>query len=365
MADYRVIFAEFVSGDIWGELPFAELSYALEVNAPGAAALKIPLWAFDWQALQPWRVLVYIQRGQQVLWGGPLVAFTVDLENEDATLNALGLWAYYRRRMIGASVSYTQLDQGAITKALVTGFGDGTATGAAPGPKSLTWDGSAVTGVVRDRTYSKYEYKGLGQAVEDLAGVRSGFDFGIYYGWSGGRIVNMFRFGPQAGEPTDLVLEHGANCSIPNVAVDGTSRTTEATVTGGGEGENQLAAVWVDLPAETDPSRRVPRLSAVQSRQDVTTSATLTGYAQQMIAEGSTPVVIPSVRLYPDTYPGPGDLRPGLLVRVRARVAGQLVLNGMYKVTAVSVRLGDGGEETTVTLVPAEVFASVGSSSTA
>ncbi|MCX4687222.1 siphovirus ReqiPepy6 Gp37-like family protein [Kitasatospora purpeofusca] len=358
-ADYRVIFVEFVSGDIWGELPFSDLSYSLEINAPGSASLKIPLWAFDWQALQPWRVLVYIQRGEQILWGGPLLAFAVDLEAEDVTLSAIGLWGYYRRRVIGVSVSYVQMDQGAITKALVSTFGDGTA-----GPQGLTWDSSAETGVIRDRTYARYEYKALGQAVEDLAGVRDGFDFGIYHTWSGSRVLNRFRFSAQAGIPTDVVLEHGANCDIPSFTVDGTARTTEAIVTGGGEGDDQLTAVWVDLPAETSPSRRIPRLTSVQSRQDVTTMATLTGYSQQAISEGSTPVVLPAVRLYPDAYPGPGDLQPGHLVRVRARVGGRLVLDGAYKVTAVSVRLTDGGEECTVTLVPEGVFASVGSAST-
>ncbi|MEU9047510.1 MULTISPECIES: hypothetical protein [unclassified Kitasatospora] len=364
MTDYRVIFAEFVSGDIWGELPISDLSFSMEINAPGSASLKVPLWAFDWQALQPWRVLVYIQRGQQILWGGPLLAFAVDLETEDATLSATGLWGYYRRRLISMSVSYAQLDQGAITRALVSSFGDGTGTGYLPGPKALTWDGSAVTGVIRDRTYARYEYKNLGQAVEDLAGVRDGFDFGIYYGWSGSRILNSFRFSPQGGIPTDVVLEHGANCDIPSFTVDGTARTTEATVTGGGEGDDQLAAVWVDLPAETSPSRRVPRLSSVSSRQDVTSTDTLTGYAQQAVSEGSTPVILPAVRLYPDAYPGPGDLQPGHLVRVRARAGGRLVLDGAYKVTAVSVKVTDGGEECTVTLVPEGVFANVGSAST-
>ncbi|MER5863782.1 hypothetical protein [Kitasatospora sp. NPDC002040] len=357
-ADYRVIFAEFLTGSIWGELPVSDLSYSLVANGSGPASVKVPLWAFDWSALAPWRVLVYIQRGEQILWGGPLVAYSVDLENEEATLNCLGLWAYYRRRLITYDAVFAQRDQGAIVKSLVQDFGDG--TGQYPwntGPRALQWDGSAVTGVLRDRAYRRYERKALGQAVEDLAGVQGGFDFGITFGWSGSRVMNVFRFGPAAGVPTDLALEHGANCDIPNYSVDGTNMVTEAVTTGGGEADDQLAAWWYNLPAEL----RAPRLSAVQSRQDVTTVDVLTGYSQQMISEGSTPVTIPGVRLYPDAYPGPGDLAVGQLVRVRARFGGRLVLDGAYKITEIAVKLTDAGEECTLSLVPGEVFASVGS----
>ncbi|MFI8263686.1 hypothetical protein [Streptomyces sp. NPDC085665] len=359
---YRVIFAEFMSGDIWGELPVTDLSFSRVLNAPGSATFKISTSDFDWSALQPWRVLVYIQRGQQILWGGPLVAYSFDLGAEEATLNCVSLWAYYRRRLITYDAVFTQRDQGAIVKTLVQDFGDGNGQYAwNTGPKALTWDTSATTGVLRDRTYRAYERKGLGQVVEDLSGVSGGFDFWIDHYWFGSRIVNAFRFGSPSGSPTDLLLEHAANCDIPTVSVDGTNMVTEAVVTGGGEAENQLTAWWYNLPFEGDPSRRIPRLSAAQSRQDVITTATLTGYAQQMISEGSTPVVIPAVRLYPGRYPGPGDVQPGQQIRVRPRIGGRLVLNGLYKITELSVRLTDGGEETALSLVPVEVFASVGS----
>ncbi len=361
-SQYRVLFAEFMSGDVWGELPVTDLSFSRVINAPGSASVKVPLWAFDWQALQPWRVLVYIQRGQQIMWGGPLVGFGVDLENEEATLNCLGLWEYYRHRLITYDAVFIQRDQGAIVKALLQDFADG--TGQYPwntGPQALSWDGSAATGVLRDRTYRGYERKGVGQAVEDMAGVRDGFDFRIDHYWFGSRIVNTFRLGPPSGVPADLVLEHGVTCDIPSFTVDGTAMVTEAAVTGGGEADDQLAAWWYNLPLEGDASRRIPRLSAVESRQDVTSVDTLTGYAQQIVSEGSTPVTIPAVRLYAHADPDPGDLQVGQQARVRARVGGRLVVNGGYKITEVSVKLTDGGEETTLALVPGEVFASVGS----
>ncbi|MFJ7250754.1 hypothetical protein ACIQWA_39785 [Kitasatospora sp. NPDC098652] len=362
MPDYRVIYAEFMSGDIWGELAVTDLAFSRGISEPGSASVKVPLSLFDWSALKPWRVLVYIQRGQQIVWGGPLVAFSLDLESETAELHCLGLWEYYRHRQITYDAVFVQRDQGAIVQSLVQDFADGTGQYTwNTGPKALTFDASAATGILRDRTYRAYERKMVGQVVEDLSGVRDGFDFRIDHWWFGGRIVNAFKFGPPSGNPSDLVLEHGANCDIPSASVDGTSMVTEAVATGGGEAENQLAAWWYNLPAETEPGRRIPRLSAVQSRQDVIRADTLTAYAQQMVSEGSTPVTIPAVRLYPSAYPGPGDVLPGQQARVRARAGGRLVLDGTYKITGQSVKLTDGGEECTLSLVPGEVFASVGS----
>ncbi|MFE4514415.1 hypothetical protein ACFRMQ_09530 [Kitasatospora sp. NPDC056783] len=361
MPEYRVIVAEFTSGDVWGELLPIDLSYSSEIKAKRSATVKIPLTGFDWSVLRPWRSLLYIQRGAQVTWGGPLVGSSLDLENETVELHCLGLWEYYRRRQITYDANFVQRDQGSIVQSLIQDFADGTGQYQwNTGPRALIFDGMA-TGVLRDRTYRAYERKAVGQVVEDLSGVRDGFDFRIDHWWSGNRIVNCMRLGPPSGIPTDLVLEHGVTCDIPRITVDGTNMATEAVVTGGGEAENQLTGWWYNLPAETDPSRRIPRLSAVQSRQDVILPSTLTAYAQQVIAEGSTPVVIPEVRLYPDSSPGPGDVLPGYQARVRARAGGRLVLDGDYMITGMTVRAADGGEDTTVSLVPGEVLERVGS----
>lgn len=363
--DYRIIITEFLSGEIWGELPVSDCQFTRTINAPGAATIKAPLTAsrLDFQALQPWRVLVYIQRGGQLLWGGPLVSYAVDLGAEDVTFSCLGLWAYYRRRVINYTSTHVQRDQALIVRTLLRDFGDG--TGTYPwntGPKALTLDDSYTTGVLRDRTYWRHEWKNLGQVVEDMASVRDGFDFRVDPAWSGGRIANRFVMSyPTTGEPTGLVLEHGGNCDVTAFTVDGSNITTEATVTGAGDAEAQLATWWYDLEHETDVSRRIPRLATVQSRTDVTEPATLTGYAQQAVSEGSTALVIPAVRLYPGQYPGPGDLAVGQLVQVRAWVDGWPAVNGTYKITEITTRVDGNGEDTALTLVPKGVFEPVGS----
>ncbi|MFJ8472161.1 hypothetical protein [Kitasatospora sp. NPDC094011] len=365
MAQYRILIAEFVSGEVWGELPAAELSYTRTLSAPGSASAKVSFERVPWQALQPWRVLIYVQRGQQVLWSGPLVGVDVDLEVETVTLNAVGLWAYYRRRQITSTATYGQVDQGLIVRRLVEDYADGTGKIAwNTGPGAMSWDGSEVTGVPRDRTYYGYEHKWVGQVVEDLGAVRGGFHFRVDAGWLGGRLTNTMHLLAREGEPTDLVLDHGSTCDVPRVTIDGTAMTTEAAVTGSGDAESQLVSWWYNLPAETDPSRRIPRLSAVESRQDVALVDTLTEYARQTIAAGSVPITIPAVRLYPGSHPGPGDVQVGQQVRMRVPVRGRLLVDGRYLITEITVRVGDDGEETTLTVTPTEVYANVGTAAT-
>ncbi|MER6364972.1 hypothetical protein [Kitasatospora sp. NPDC001527] len=365
MAQYRVLFVEFATGGVWGELPVSEVRCTSVASGVGAATLVTDLVSFPWSVLTPWRTLLYVQRGQQVIWGGPLLGFAVDLESGRVTLSAVGLWEYYRRRQITRTVTFTQLDQGLIARRLVEDYADG--TGSIPwntGPAALRWDGSEVTGVPRDRTYYAHERKGVGQAVEALGAVADGFGFRIDYGWLGGRITNTVHLYPPGGEPTDVVLEHGATATIPSLTVDGAAMATEAAVTGSGDAETQLVRWWYNLPAETDPSRRIPRLSVVESHQDVTVPDTLTGYARRLISAGAAAVTIPAVRLHPDTYPGPGDLRVGHQAQVRAAVAGHVLVDGTYMAAEVEIKADGTGEETTVRMVPEEAFADVGTPAT-
>ncbi|MFD7591725.1 hypothetical protein ACFV6D_01660 [Kitasatospora sp. NPDC059812] len=364
---YRILFAEFTSGDVWGELPALELNFSRVLNAPGEGSVKIPLTGpavrgLPWQALKPWRVLVYVQAGEQILWGGPLVTYAVDLSAETMTLNLQGLWTYYRHRFISEDRTFLARDQALIARDLIKDFGDGTGDLVrSSGPKALTFDETYLSGIVRDRSYWRYEWKAVGQAVEELSQVRGGFDFRIDHFWQSGRIANRFVFGLSTGDSTDFVLEHGANCAVPGVSSDGTAMTTEAIVTGAGDGADQLVSSWYDLLHETDASRRIPRLTSVQSRVDVTAPDTLTGYAQQMISEGSVPIVIPAVQLRPQTFPAVGDLQVGQLVTVRVRAGEWPGHDGRFKVTEIRHKVANTGTETELALTPGEVFASVGS----
>jgi hypothetical protein len=404
---YRVIFAEFKSGEVWGELPVSSVDFSRALNAPGKATLTVPL-ANDpmkgqsWDVIQPWRILVYIQRGTRLVFGGPLVTWSVDMEREEMTLNCEGLWSYYRRRCVNmrsgrydpaytpTEARYVDWDQADIVYSLLRTQADrpddtgGEAVEIGRGPDALVFDwagqvedekpvpGRGVmqpTGVTRTRSYYWYEYKNVGEAVEQMAAVIQGFNFRIDHYWNGSEIVNHFKvLYPASGEVSGLELEHGVNCDVTAVTGDGTNMLTQGRTTGAGEGSQTLIAYSQDSETENALWTRVPRMEAVESHMDVTRVATLQAHADRMVREGSKQVVVPQVRLHPDAFPAVEDVNVGQVVGVRVGLpwwpGNKLgTIRGdrtAYLVTEIDTKVDGNGEETTLTLVPADLFEEVG-----
>ncbi|MFJ9574323.1 hypothetical protein [Streptomyces bacillaris] len=408
---YRVLFVEFKTGTLWGELPASSLDFSRVLNAPGKATVTVPLAndplrGHDWSVISPWRLLIYVQRGQRIVFGGPLITWSVDLEREEMVLNCEGLWSYYRRRLINdlsgrwnpqswtrEGAAYVGWDQADIVYDLLrtqadrsydTGGTDKVERGTGPDALVFDWqgeqepdpDGKVVkplpgkgvmppTGVARTRNYPWYEYKAVGEAVEQLAAVQRGFNFRIDHYWNGDRLVNHFRLMyPTSGEVTGLELEHGSNCEVTEVRGDGTNLVTQARATGAGEGLNTLIAHRADAEAEQPITSRTPRLETVESHVDVTEVATLNGYVERMLREGSKQVVIPSVRLRPDAFPGPDNVQVGQVIGLRVgtpwwpgnqggEIRGE---RGAYLIAEIDTKVDGGGEETSLTLVPADLF---------
>ncbi|WP_043477145.1 hypothetical protein [Kitasatospora sp. MBT66] len=373
---YRVILSEFKGGRLLAELPVSGLSFRSILNAPGSASFTVPLAAeplagLDWSLISPWRIIAHVQRGSRVLWGGPLLTWSVDLAAEEMTLDCVGLWEYYRRNMInlGYSTGTTPREQTTIARELIQTFADNPSP-AAPGqlgywgsngPGALTFDPDLAS-VRRERTYPWYEWKSVGEAVEQLGAVIKGFDFRIDHDWDvDARVIrNRFRFlYPAGGVDTGIVLEHGTNCTVTSVTSDGDKMCTETGVNGAGEGWSQLKSWWYNGPLETTEGRRIPRLSAVETNNSVVRVDTLTAQAERMTAVGAFPLVVPEVTLHPGGEYSAAELRVGHKIRVRARTANWPGIAAEYVIQEINTKVTSSGEETTLALVPVTIFARV------
>ncbi|WP_441248936.1 hypothetical protein [Kitasatospora sp. McL0602] len=380
-SEYRVLISEFKSKDglppaLKGELPVSSIRFRSIFSAPGSATITIPLSAnplagLDFSLVSPWRALIHIQRGTRILWAGPLLSWNVDLSSESVMLDVLGLWGYYRRCIINRGSSrhpegyiVSQLGQHTIARELIQEFGDRPALWdqndvyASNGPNALSFDPAQDPGKLRDRTYIWYEWKNLGEAVEQLAGVIDGFGFRIDHSQDAetGRISNHFVFTPQTGEPTRFILEHGVNCDVTSLTSDGDQMCTEPSMNGQGEGWGQLKTWWYNWGLEGDADRRIPRLAVVETHNSVSRPETLAAHAWRTAAVGQTPMVIPDVRLHPNGDVTPANLRVGHIVRVRIAVPNWPSLDADYVVDEIDVSVSGTGEETTLALVPLEIY---------
>ncbi|MGV9263161.1 hypothetical protein ACWDRR_00690 [Kitasatospora sp. NPDC003701] len=384
ITEYRVLLSEFKTGELIAEIPAESVSFHSILSRPGSAKVKVPLSArplegLDWSLVAPWRALVHIQRGERILWGGPLLTWDVDMDSETMTLDLVGLWEYYRRNIInrgfpgggqgrddGGYQAYG-VPQTVIARELIQYYADaprprdgsGGDYWASNGPGALSftappmdWDDKR-----RDRSYMWYEWKSVGEAVEQLAAVIDGFDFRIDHDrMADGRVRNLFTFLPQGGTDTTFVLEHGANCNVSRITSDGAAMCTESAVNGSGEGWGQVKSWWNNGELETADGRRIPRLATVETHNSVSRPETLAAQAWRIQAVGAFPLVVPDVQLRPGGEVSVAELRVGHKVRVRARLENWPGVDAEYVVTELDTTVDGSGESTKLALVPVSAF---------
>ncbi|MGO1050748.1 hypothetical protein [Crossiella sp. CA198] len=350
-AAYRVLFQDVLSGYIHGELPMEKLSYTNTLNAPGAAALTIPLdpgvSTVTAQTVVPGAATaVYIERSGRMVWSGLYWDGNPDYTAGTLTMQCEGWLSYFRLRNILTTLQYNQVDQAAIARDLLRNAGT-------YGPGSLLGMiryGTETTGVRRDRTFKESERKSLGEAVEELGAVINGFDFEFVSTWDGPDIATTFHVRyPRTGRRREYALTAGTNCEITSATVGGKSVRTFAVATGSGDGPDQ---VWASAEQFSNVH---PRLDQVDSYSDVKEYDTLHAKARGRLRVGAAPVILPTVRLHPGVI-GLDAITLGDQVPVHGG-GGLVPIQGDWRVTEIAVSVDQSGDETTdLTVAPVEAF---------
>jgi hypothetical protein len=100
-----------------------------------------------------------------------------------------------------------------------------------------------------------------------------------------------------------------------------------------------------------------PRLEEVVSASDVKEYATLKSKADNVVRGQATPILLPTVELYPDAALGVAEVAVGDVVAVIGGY-GLVAISGEWMVTEVAVSVDPAGAETVnVTVAPLGVFA--------
>jgi hypothetical protein len=325
VADYRVIATDLRTGARIAELPLTGLSFSSTLNGAGELSGVLPLPSGDPQlaavyndAVDEVRRQIVVERDGAVVWCGVVWASPYNDASQDRTVMAAETWSYYRRRIIGTRRIYRAADQFAIARQLITDAA--TATG---GDIGVTV-GTETSGVLRDRNYEVWERKNLGEAVEELADVIDGFDFGIDAAWSPtGDLVKTFRlYYPRRGRRFGLtghVFEVGRNNLISwDWPTDGTRYANRIINVGAGEAEATLSSVRNNvgqLTALDAGGPGYPLIEEVISNVDVVLRTTLNSQAEKALGMFSQPVVVPTIEVRSDFDPVFGSYDLGDAIR--------------------------------------------------
>ncbi|MEK9521465.1 hypothetical protein MIU24_19025 [Streptomyces venezuelae] len=331
-ARYRVILCDLRSDQVLDILPAQGLKCDDYIGKTGTATFTIPVTDSTMarrarEAVIPARTAVWVERDGEVWWGG--IVWTREISPPSrGRAGSLGVQAatfdsYLAHRLLTAGWTGTGVDQLDIARQIV----DWTQS-LKGGDIGIEIDWEQVSGVLRDRTYSRYDLLVVRDVLDQLANVEGGFEWRIrtYRDASGRRVKSL-----QLGYPiirssrTELVLSAPGPVIGYRMPEDGTARATHWYSRGASINRNQAEASYPLMSAPVFIDGAVepggwPRLDGTSDYTSVEKQSTLDGHARADLTRSWTTTQVPSISVRLD---GSG-ISPGLLgstIRLRIRDA--------------------------------------------
>lgn len=189
MATYQYHFYDFSTRRHIGTLPVENPAYGWEIGGIGTLSGELPLYADDLpaarvkEAIIPYRTKLYVERGEQLVWGG----WIHEPPSYDSASGRVGLRAeeslgYFANRFMPTK-RYEQVDQLDIARDFIA-----MAQADPGGDMWINLDAAIVSGQLRDREYSSYDKKPVLSALTELSEVVDGFEVSVQTIWDGSRM---------------------------------------------------------------------------------------------------------------------------------------------------------------------------------
>lgn len=312
---YRYLAYDLRTNVLREELPLVGPSLGGALNGSGGFQAQLPLKlaaqtalgvfrsrAADlWAASTPGRTVVYVE-ADGVLLPDAWIIWTrrYDSTSQTAALGGLSLFSYLEQRRISETLTYTNTDQLAIARQLVT-WAQGR-----PGGSIGLEVGTETDGVLRSRTYWAHERKKVGEAIRQLAAVDNGFDFAVEVAYDAGVPTRYFRIGTRGrtAATTGHVFEHGRNMISYQLTEDATKQATRIYADGAGDGPTMLQAT-ADRTDIVDAGW--PLLEDALALKDITVQSTLQAHATGVVNARALPVTVAAVTVNATGDPALGE----------------------------------------------------------
>ncbi|MCG6499184.1 hypothetical protein [Kitasatospora sp. A2-31] len=322
---YRVLICDLRSDQLLDVLPLWGVSFDEFLGKTGSLRATVHLVTAELAAraraaLVPGRTGLWVERAGAIWWGG--VLWTTSLASDEHGELSLALQAatwdsYLSHRILFDSHQAEQVDQFDIVRNLIE------YSAAQPGGDIGIEFGSELSGVRRDRFYSRYDQPYIRDLIEQLSRVERGFEWRIASTRdpdTGRRIKRL-----QLGHP---VIRAGANevvLSRPGPILSYTwpvDATTKANVwqsRGASVNRNQTADSHPLLSplvtSSADVAAGWPRLDGSADYSTVEQQETLDAHARADAAAHLAPQTVPAITVRLDAQISPALL--GATARVK------------------------------------------------
>lgn len=252
MPTYRYQFCDLWTDDHIVDLPLTGVTYSRRIVKAGtfSAAIPIPNRTVADQVARilpriendlstgPGRTLVHVWRngdlwGSYVIWSGEVSA---DSRGRlSAQISGASLESWLHRRFLSEELNFTQVDQLTIARRIVDSVQhwDGY-PGGGWADLGVTVAGPTSSGVLRDRTYPRWDAKTAGERLEQLSEVINGPEWMIRtYPNSSGQRVREFYVAPMLGQSGRLhTFSQPGNVVSWRHSIDATDAATKYTARG-------------------------------------------------------------------------------------------------------------------------------------
>lgn len=303
---YRVIICDLRSDQLLDVLPVTGLTFDDYIGKTGSCSGEIPitdkLVANRIRAnFIPGRTALYVQRGKSIWWGGML--WTITPQTDERGFVTVGFQAstfdsYLDHRLIYDDLEYTAVDQLEIVRFLLDYVQDVTG-----GDIGIVYD-ETFSGVLRDRSYLKYDLGVVRDQIDMLSNVDDGFEWRIraYSDNDGRRVRNL-----QLGYPkinvgsTDLILTSPGKIISYSLPTDGTTignfwQSRGASINDdASEDSRPLMSTKYFWPQDLDAGW--PRLDGSSDYNTVSDLNTLNDHAVADVTRYRRAIVIPEVEV--------------------------------------------------------------------
>ncbi|WP_030271182.1 hypothetical protein [Streptomyces sp. NRRL B-24484] len=343
---YRVLICDLRSDQLLDVLPLWDVSFDEFLGKTGtlSAAVRLTdrqLAARARESLIPGRTALWVERGADLWWGG--ILWTTHRSSDARGYSALQLQAatwdsYLARRMLYDSQIATGIDQFDIVRDLID-----YAAAQPGGDIGIEYD-TALSGVTRDRSYSRFDLPIIRDLIDQLAKVENGFEWRITSNRdpATGRRIKLLQFGSpviRAGA-RDIVMTHPGPILSYAWPTDATGQANAWQSRGSSTNRNQtvastpLMSQLLDYP--DDVAAGWPRLDGSSDYTTVEVQETLDAHARADAAARLRPASVPEITVRLD-----GQITPALLgATIRVRITDLWWPEGMtgrYRIVGWSV----------------------------
>ncbi|MGA4843788.1 hypothetical protein [Streptomyces sp. G45] len=344
---YLAYFADLRTNTPIDVLPLQGLEFDDYIGKPGSLSATLPVpnrrVAERVRQILEGRTAVYLERGDQVCWGGIVWTLTPAMDEQGqvtVALQAATFDSYAARRHIRQNLTFTDTDDLTIVRRLWEHIQ------AAPGGHIGVGYAPAPPGTPRTVAYQDGDETLLEEAVSQLAAMEPGFEYvvSVYRDPATGERAKRLLFGSprlRIGTGT-TVLDLPGDILTYSFPRDATRGGTTARARGGTPEGAQRPVISDEMVAQSLIAGGYPRLDTTSDHSNVTAKAALNALARAELAALSGPVVIPAirVRLSADTTP----TLLGTTVRLRIRdVWFSEGLDASYRVIGVKVTAPERG----------------------